>query len=61
MAVKKGIDAEVEAKKKEAKDFELKMRQKACTIGNIVGKNVPVSTTEVSNSTYLRLTQQLTR
>ena len=38
----------METKKKEAKDFEVLMRQKASTIGNIVGKNVPVSMTEVS-------------
>jgi seryl-tRNA synthetase len=44
---KKEIDAQVEAKKKEAKDFETLMRQKTSTIGNLVGKNVPVSLTEV--------------
>lgn len=44
---KKEIDAQVEIKKKEAKDFEVEMRQKATTVGNIVGKNVPVSLTEV--------------
>lgn len=48
VTAKKEIDAQVEAKKKEAKDFEVTMRQKASTIGNIVGKNVPVSLTEVS-------------
>lgn len=48
MAEKKAIDDQVEAKKKEAKEFEVKMRQKAGTIGNIVGKNAPVSLTEVS-------------
>ena len=47
VAAKKEIDAQVEAKKKEAKEFEIKMRAKACTVGNIVGKNVPVSLTEV--------------
>ena len=47
VAEKKEIDAQVEAKKKEAKDFEVMMRQKASRIGNIVGKNVPVSLTEV--------------
>ena len=47
MATKKEIDAQVEAKKKEAKEFEALMRQKASTVGNIVGKNVPVSLTEV--------------
>ncbi|KAG5639750.1 hypothetical protein H0H81_000030 [Sphagnurus paluster] len=46
VAAKKEIDAEVEARKKEAKEFEIKMRQKASTIGNIVGPNAPVSLTE---------------
>lgn len=44
---KKQIDAAVEAKKKEAKEFEIAMRSKASTVGNIVGKNVPTSQTEV--------------
>lgn len=52
VAEKKKIDAEVEAKKKEAKDFETAMRMKAGNVGNIVGKNVPISQTEVSQ--YLR-------
>ena len=47
VATKKEIDAQVEEKKKEAREFEIKMRQKASTVGNIVGKNVPVSLTEV--------------
>lgn len=51
VATKKEIDAQVEAKKKEAREFEIKMRQKAGTIGNIVGKNAPVSLTEVSEDT----------
>lgn len=51
VAAKKEIDAQVEAKKKEAREFEIKMRQKAGTIGNIVGKNAPVSLTEVSEDT----------
>ncbi|KAF5384438.1 hypothetical protein D9615_003329 [Tricholomella constricta] len=51
VAAKKAIDAEVEAKKKEAKEFEIKMRQKAGTIGNIVGPNAPVSLTEDDNVT----------
>ncbi|KAF4612657.1 hypothetical protein D9613_011734 [Agrocybe pediades] len=46
VAQKKEIDAQVEAKKKEAKEHEILMRQKASTVGNIVGKNVPVSLTE---------------
>jgi seryl-tRNA synthetase len=37
----------VDAKRKEARDAELAMRQKASTIGNIVNKSVPVSQTEV--------------
>ncbi|PPQ84928.1 hypothetical protein CVT26_008584, partial [Gymnopilus dilepis] len=49
VATKKEIDAQVEAKKKEAKEFEALMRQKASTVGNIVGKNVPVSLTEDDN------------
>ncbi|KAG6840019.1 hypothetical protein C0991_009550 [Blastosporella zonata] len=51
VAQKKAIDAEVEAKKKEAKEFEAKMRQRASTIGNIVGPNAPVSLTEDDNVT----------
>ncbi|KAF9467135.1 hypothetical protein BDZ94DRAFT_1156616 [Collybia nuda] len=51
VAAKKEIDAQVEAKKKEAREFEIKMRQKAGTIGNIVGKNAPVSLTEDDNVT----------
>ncbi|GLB39830.1 putative seryl-tRNA synthetase N-terminal domain [Lyophyllum shimeji] len=51
VAVKKVIDAEVEAKTKEAKLFEVKMRQKASTVGNIVGPNAPVSLTEDDNVT----------
>lgn len=50
VAAKKEIDTQVEAKRKETKDFEIKMRQKASMIGNIVGKNVPVSQTEVSGT-----------
>ena len=53
VATKKEIDAQVEEKKKEAREFEIKMRQKASTVGNIVGKNVPVSLTEVSRPFYL--------
>lgn len=47
VAQKKDIDAQVIAKRLEAKEFEQKMRQKASTVGNIVGKDVPVSITEV--------------
>ncbi|RDB19707.1 Serine--tRNA ligase, cytoplasmic [Hypsizygus marmoreus] len=52
IAAKKVIDDEVETRKKEAKEFEIKMRQKASTIGNIVGKNAPVSLTEDDNVTF---------
>jgi seryl-tRNA synthetase len=51
VASKKDLDAQVEAKRKETKEFELKMRQRASAIGNIVGKNVPVSQTEDDNET----------
>ena len=47
LAEKRAIDAQVDAKRKEARDAELAMRQKASTIGNIVNKGVPVSQTEV--------------
>ena len=47
VAQKKDIDAQVVAKRAEAKELEAKMRQKASNAGNIVGKNVPVSMTEV--------------
>ncbi len=50
VTAKKEIDAQVEAKKKEAKEFEIRMRQKAGTVGNIIGKNVPVSLTEDDNA-----------
>ena len=47
VAKKKELDALVVAKKAEAKEFEQKMRQKASTVGNIIGPNVPVSMNEV--------------
>ncbi len=47
VAKKKDLDAQVAAKRAEAKEMEAKMRQKASTAGNIVGKDVPVSMTEV--------------
>ena len=53
VAKKKGIDAQVAAKRAEAKELEAKMRQKASTVGNIVGKNVPVSLTEVRNGSLI--------
>jgi len=49
VAKKKEIDAQVEAKRKQAKEYEAAMRAKASTAGNIVGKAVPVSNTEVSH------------
>ncbi|KAF8647341.1 hypothetical protein AX16_006803 [Volvariella volvacea WC 439] len=51
VAEKKDIDAQVEVKKKEAKEFEVKMRAKAATVGNIVGQHVPTSLTEDDNVT----------
>ncbi|KAL6309423.1 serine-tRNA ligase [Sparassis latifolia] len=51
VAQKKELDAQVVAKRAESKVFEQKMRQKASTIGNIVGKGVPVSMSEDDNKT----------
>ncbi|KAF9045775.1 serine-tRNA ligase [Hymenopellis radicata] len=51
VAKKKEIDAQVAAKRIEAKEFEVKMRQKASMVGNVVGKDVPVSQTEDDNFT----------
>ena len=50
VAKKREIDAQVEAKRKQAREHEAAMRVKASTAGNIVGKAVPVSNTEVSHS-----------
>ena len=50
VAAKKELDAQVEANRKKTKEFEVNMRQRAGTIGNIVGKDVPVSLTEASRS-----------
>ena len=44
---KKELDQKVAAKKQESKDFEILLKKKARGVGNIVGKNVPVSQTEV--------------
>ena len=52
---KKALDAQVEAKRKETREFELTMRQKASTIGNIVGKGAPVSLTEVRDFFLIHL------
>ncbi|KAF8480033.1 serine-tRNA ligase [Russula ochroleuca] len=51
LAEKKAIDTQVDTKRKEARDAELAMRQKASAIGNIVNKGVPVSQTEDDNAT----------
>ena len=51
MAKKKDLDGQVDNKRKEAKEFEVKMRLKASSVGNIVGKDVPVSLTEDDNVT----------
>ncbi|KAI9513447.1 serine-tRNA ligase [Russula earlei] len=51
LAEKRVIDTQVDAKRKEARDAELAMRQKAGTIGNIVNNGVPVSQTEDDNTT----------
>ena len=54
VAKKKEIDAQVVAKRAEAKELEAKMRQKASTAGNIVGKDVPVSMSEVRQNIVYR-------
>ncbi|KAI0795762.1 serine-tRNA ligase [Abortiporus biennis] len=51
VAKKKEIDAQVIAKRNESKELEAKMRTKASTVGNLVGKNVPVSMDEDDNTT----------
>ncbi|TCD64894.1 Cytosolic seryl-tRNA synthetase [Steccherinum ochraceum] len=51
VAKKKELDAQVIAKRQEAKDYEQKMRQRASNVGNIVGKDAPVSLTEDDNVT----------
>ncbi|KAF5313421.1 hypothetical protein D9611_008534 [Ephemerocybe angulata] len=51
VAEKKELDAQVVAKKKEATEFEIKMRAKASNVGNIVGKDAPTSLTEDDNVT----------
>ena len=47
VAQKKELDAKAAAKRQEAKDFEVAMRKRASTIGNIIAKGVPVSMDEV--------------
>lgn len=51
VAEKKNLEAQVAAKRVESKEFEIKMRQKASTVGNLVNKDVPVSLTEDDNTT----------
>ncbi|KAH8097083.1 serine-tRNA ligase [Cristinia sonorae] len=51
VAKKKELDAKVIVKKQESKDFEQKLRARASNVGNIVGKDVPVSLTEDDNKT----------
>ncbi|KAF7965344.1 hypothetical protein HWV62_44780 [Athelia sp. TMB] len=51
VATKKDLDAQIDANRKKTKEFEVVMRAKASTVGNIVGKNVPVSQTEDDNTT----------
>ena len=47
VAKKKELDALKEQRLKDTKDYEVLMRQKASTVGNIVGPGAPVSLTEV--------------
>ncbi|KAF8208266.1 hypothetical protein K438DRAFT_1713111 [Mycena galopus ATCC 62051] len=51
VGTKKELDAKVDAIRKEAKELEVKMRKKASLVGNIVGKDVPISQTEDDNVT----------
>ncbi|KAG2366448.1 serine-tRNA ligase [Suillus spraguei] len=51
VAAKKELDAKVDAKRKETREFEVEMRKKASTVGNLVAKDVPVSLTEDDNVT----------
>lgn len=48
VAKKKELDDLALAKRAATKEYEQTMRQKASTVGNIVGKDVPVSMNEVS-------------
>jgi len=50
VAQKKVLDDQKEAKIKQTKEHEAAMRVKAGTVGNILGKNVPVSMTEDDNA-----------
>ncbi|KAI6002052.1 serine-tRNA ligase [Pisolithus albus] len=51
VAQKKALDVKVDEKRKETRDFEIKMRQMASMVGNLVAKDVPVSLTEDDNVT----------
>lgn len=48
---KKAFETQVAEKRAESKELEIKMRQKASTVGNLVNKDVPVSLTEDDNAT----------
>ncbi|KIJ63630.1 hypothetical protein HYDPIDRAFT_92039 [Hydnomerulius pinastri MD-312] len=52
VAQKKLLDEQVDAKRKESREYEVLMRQKASMVGNIVAKDVPISLTEDDNVTY---------
>jgi hypothetical protein len=45
----------VEEHKKATKEYEIKMRAKASSVGNIVGPKVPVSMTEVILCLYFNV------
>ncbi|KAG1819236.1 uncharacterized protein BJ212DRAFT_1344919 [Suillus subaureus] len=51
VTAKKELDAKVDAKRKETREFEVEMRKKASTVGNLVAKDVPISLTEDDNIT----------
>ncbi|KAG6335169.1 hypothetical protein ID866_3913 [Astraeus odoratus] len=51
VAQKKALDAQVDAKRKETREYEMLMRQRASMVGNLVAKDVPVSLTEDDNVT----------
>jgi len=48
LAEKNQLDAEIVELKKQVGEAEIVMKSKCSTIGNVVGKDVPVSQTEVS-------------
>ena len=55
MAQKKQLDDEQAKLKIKSKEAEDVMRAKASTVGNLVGKDVPVSLTEVCNPGIIAL------